>query len=71
VRKAFQPVQEKPHNSGLANSFYREMVEVSTPAEVHRNRVRVADLQAEIQHARAKLDEIELAGQAETQQQLP
>src|SRR6266850_2512806 len=35
VRKAFQPVKEKPHNSGLANAFNRETVETATPAEVH------------------------------------
>jgi hypothetical protein len=59
VRKAFQPVKEKPHNPGLANAFYRETAETATPAEVQRNRVRVGDLQAQIHHKRAKLDEIE------------
>jgi hypothetical protein len=59
VRKAFQPVKEKPHNSGLAKAFYRDTVETATPAEVHRNRVRVGTLQAEIHHVRAKLTEIE------------
>ena len=59
VRKAFQPVKEKPHNPGLANPFYRETVETATPAEVQRNRVRVGDLQAQIVNKRPKLDEIE------------
>src|SRR2546427_2831015 len=59
VCKAFQPVKEKPHNAGLASPFYRETFETATPAEVHQNRVRVGDLQAEIQHARAKLTETE------------
>jgi hypothetical protein len=59
VRKAFQPVKEKPHNPGLANAFCRETVETATPAEFQRNRVRVGDLQAQIHHKRAKLDEIE------------
>jgi hypothetical protein len=59
VRKAFQPVKEKPHNSGLANPFYRETVESATPAEVRRNRMRVQDLQGAIIHAQANLAEIE------------
>ncbi len=59
VRKAFRPVKEKPHNSGLANPFYRETVESATPAEVRRNRVRVQDLQGAIIHAQANLAEIE------------
>ncbi len=59
VRKAFQLVKEKPHNSGLANAFYRETVEIASPAEVHRNRVRTGDLQATLHHARVKLTEIE------------
>ena len=59
VRKAFQPVKEKPHNSGLANAFYRETVETATPAEVHKNRKRVGELQAEVHHAGARLSDIE------------
>jgi len=59
VRKAFQPVKEKSHNPGLASPFYRGTFETATPAEVHQNRVRVGDLQAEIHHARAKLTETE------------
>jgi len=59
VRKAFQPVKEKPYNSGLANAFYRETVETATPAEVYRNRVRLGELQGEILRVQAKLTEIE------------
>src|SRR6266850_6802219 len=59
VRKAFQPVKEKPHNSGLANAFNRETVETATPAEVHKNRKRVGELQAEVHHAGARLDDIQ------------
>jgi hypothetical protein len=59
VRKAFQPVKEKPHNSGLANAFYRETVETATPAEVHGTRVRLGGLQGEILRVQAKLTEIE------------
>ena len=59
VRKAFQPVKEKPHNSGLANAFYRETVETATPAEVYRDRVRLGELQGEILRVEAKLTEIE------------
>jgi hypothetical protein len=59
VHKAFQPVKEKPHNSGLANAFYRETVEIATPAEVHKNRKRVGELQAEVHHAGARLNDIE------------
>jgi hypothetical protein len=59
VRKAFQPVKEKPHNSGLANAFYRETVEIATPAEVRKNRVRVGELQAEIHHGEARLNDIQ------------
>lgn len=59
VRKAFQPVKEKPHNSGLANAFYRETVETATPAEVFRNRVRLGELQEEILQVQAKLSEME------------
>lgn len=59
VRRAFQPVKEKPHNSGLANAFYRATVETATPAEVHRSRVRLGELQGEILRVQAKLTEIE------------
>lgn len=59
VRKTFQPVKEKPSNSGLANAFYRETVKIAKPTEVHRNRVRVGELQAEIHHSQAKLTEIQ------------
>lgn len=59
VRKAFQPVKEKPHNSGLANSFYRETVEIAKPTEVLRNRKRVGELQAAIHHGQAKLMDIQ------------
>ncbi len=59
VRKAFQPVKEKPHNSGLASAFYRETVETATPAEVHRNTVRVGDLQAKVHHTEAALNDIQ------------
>jgi hypothetical protein len=59
VRKAFQTVKEKHHNSGLANAFYRETVETATPTEGHRIRVRVGDLQAQILHVQAQLAEVE------------
>jgi hypothetical protein len=59
VRKAFQPVREKPHNPGLAQAFYRETVEASTPTEVRRNRARVGGLKAEIHHRGARLNDIE------------
>lgn len=59
VRKAFQPVREKPHNAGLAAPFYRETFEVAMPAEVHKNRKRLGDLQAEIHHAQTKLNDME------------
>ena len=59
VRKAFQPVKGKPHNSGLAESFYRETIETATPAEVLRNRIRCGDLQGQIIQFRGKLTEIE------------
>src|SRR5690349_5160648 len=45
VLKAFRPVKEKPHNSGMAQAFYRETVETATPTEVQRNRVRQGELQ--------------------------
>src|SRR6266446_6611744 len=51
VRKALQPVREKAHNPGLAQAFYRERVETATPAEVHKNRKRVGELQAKVHHA--------------------
>ena len=59
VRKAFQPVKEKPHNSGLAQAFYRETFETATPIEVHRNRVRGGELQGEILRLQTKVTEIE------------
>ncbi len=59
VRKAFQPVKEKPHNSGLAQAFFRETVKTATPAEVHRNRVLVGELQGELLRVQRKLAEIE------------
>jgi hypothetical protein len=59
VRKAFQPVKEKPHNPGLAQAFYRERVEAATAAEVQRNRKRVGKLQAEVHHGGAKLNDIQ------------
>ena len=59
VRNAFQPVKEKPHNSGLANSFYRETFEIAKPTEVLRNRKSVGELQAAIHHGQAKLTEIQ------------
>jgi septal ring factor EnvC (AmiA/AmiB activator) len=52
-------VKEKPHNSGLATAFYRETVETATPMEVHRNRVRLGELQVEILRVQAMLTEIE------------
>ncbi len=59
VREAFRPVKEKPHNSGLATAFYRETVESATPAEVHKNRKRVGELQAEVHHGGTKLNDIQ------------
>jgi hypothetical protein len=59
VRKAFQPVKEKPHNSGLANAFYRETVETATAGEVYRNRKRVGELQSGVHHAEVKSNDIE------------
>ncbi len=59
VRKTFEAVKQKPHNSGLAQAFYRDTVEAATPAEIHKNRVRVGELQAKIHHALAKVTEIE------------
>src|SRR6266704_6507535 len=47
VRKAFQPVKEKPHNPGLAQAFYHDAVEAATPAEAYRGRVRQGEIQAE------------------------
>lgn len=59
VRKAFEPVRQKPHNPGLAQAFYRETIEAATPTEVQRNRVRQGDLQAEILRVQTKLTETE------------
>jgi hypothetical protein len=59
VRKAFQPVKSKPHNPGLAAAFYRETFEVATPTEVRRNRIRQGDLQGQLIHLRAKVDEVQ------------
>ena len=59
VRKSFQPVKEKPHNSGLANPFYREAVKFAKPTGVRRNRMRVGKLHVEIHHSRAKLTDIQ------------
>ncbi len=59
VRKAFQPVKEKPHNPGLAQGFYRPTFKTATPAEVHRNRVQVGELQGELVHVQRKLADAE------------
>ena len=61
VRKAFQPVKDKPHNPGLAQAFYHDTVEAATPAEAYRNRVRQGEIQSEITRAQAKLTETELS----------
>jgi len=52
-------VKEKPHNPGLAQAFYREAVEAAKPAEVHKNRKRVGELQAEVHHAGVRLSDIQ------------
>jgi len=59
VRKAFQPIKSKPHNSGLAAAFYRETFEVATPTEVRGNRIRQASLQGQLIHLGAKVDELQ------------
>jgi|HubBroStandDraft_2_1064218.scaffolds.fasta_scaffold13174_4 hypothetical protein len=57
IRKAFEPVKEMPHNSGLAASFYHQTLEPAKPTEVLKIRTRVGDLDAEIISAQAKRDE--------------
>ena len=59
VRKAFQPVKSKPHNPGLAAPFYSETFEVATPTDVRRNRTRQGELQGQLIHLRAKVDEVQ------------
>jgi hypothetical protein len=59
LRRAFQPVREKRHNSGLAASFYRETVETATPAEVRKNRIRLGKLQRELLRIQTTLTETE------------
>jgi hypothetical protein len=59
VCKAFQPVKFKPHNPGLAAAFYSETFAIATPSEVRKNRIRQGDLQGQLVHARAKLDEVQ------------
>lgn len=59
VRKAFDPVKDMPHNSGLAAPLYHSTVESAKPAEVLKMRRQVGDLDAEIVKAQAKLAEIE------------
>ena len=59
VRKAFQPVKSKPHNAGLAAPFYSETYEVATPTDVRRNRIRQDELQGQLIHLRAKVDEVQ------------
>ncbi len=61
VRKAFQPVKEKPHNPGLAQAFYHDAVEAATPAEAYRGRVRQGEIQAEITRAQARRTETEVS----------
>src|SRR5580704_14079427 len=57
VRKAFAPLKEMPHNSGLAASFYHETLEPAKPAEVLKTRRRVGDLDAGIIRVQAKIAE--------------
>jgi hypothetical protein len=57
VRKAFAPVKDMPHNSGLANYFYRESFEPAKPAEVLKNFEKLGKVDAEILQAQSKRDE--------------
>jgi hypothetical protein len=57
IRKAFNPVKEKPHNPGLAAAFYRESSESANPSEIRKNNVQLGKLEAEIHQTGAKRDE--------------
>jgi hypothetical protein len=57
VRKAFEPVKVKPHNSGLATAFYSESPESANPSEIRKNRVWLGNLGAEIHQTQVKRDE--------------
>jgi hypothetical protein len=59
VRKAFEPVKENPHNSGLATAFYRESSEAANPSEIRKNGEQLGKLDAEIHHTLAKRDEFQ------------
>jgi len=58
VHNAFEPVKQKPHNSGLATPLYRESSQVATPADVRNNRIRLGNLQSEIVKAQAKCEDL-------------
>src|SRR5260370_19549458 len=48
IRKAMESVKAMPHNSGLAEHFYRETLEPAKPSTVIKIRIQVGDLDAEI-----------------------
>ena len=57
VRKTFEPVKEKPHNSGLATAFYDKSSESANPSVIRKNRLHVGKLDAEIHQTQVKRDE--------------
>jgi TIR domain len=57
IYRIFGPVKEKPHNSGLAAPFYRSSSDIANPAEVLKDRVRLGELDSDINRVQAELDE--------------
>jgi hypothetical protein len=59
IRRAFEPVQGKRHNPGLAAPFYRQSCETSKPAEFLKNAKQLGKLDAEIIQVQAKRDDFQ------------
>ena len=57
VRKALEPLKRMPHNSGLAESFYRQTVEPARPTAVLKTQKQICELDAEIIKVQAKREQ--------------
>jgi hypothetical protein len=57
VGKTFEPVKQKPHNSGLAAALYRESCEFANGVEIRKNRERAFKLDSEFHQTQFKREE--------------
>jgi hypothetical protein len=63
IRKLFEPVKQKFHNSDLVTSFHHKSTDRANTSEILRNRKRVGKLDAQIRQTRAKRHEQQRACQ--------